>query len=193
MVIRLSFYLFYNAMIRIRILKFLQYVFDSLESMLLGGRRWIQRLIDYHEATRQGNARAQNELGECYYCGDGVEEDVQKAVHWFQQSAEQGFAAAQNNLGECYYYGKGVAKDYMQALHWLQKAAEQGNAAAQFNLGNCYYEGKCVKQDLERAEHWYQESAKQGYFPATLSLLAYYDSHSARPTSPVPPHSPSRQ
>lgn len=33
---------------------------------------------------------AQNELGDCYYYGLGVEQNYEEAVKWYRKSAEQG-------------------------------------------------------------------------------------------------------
>ena len=59
----------------------------------------------YRIAAEQGHADAQYKLGDCYYYGDGVENDKEKAVQWYRKAAEQGHAEAQYKLGDCYYYG----------------------------------------------------------------------------------------
>ena len=54
-------------------------------------------------AAEQGNANAQNNLGEAYYNGEGVAKDTKEAVRWFRMAADQGDADAQNNLGVAYW------------------------------------------------------------------------------------------
>ena len=81
--------------------------------------------------AEQGVAKAQYNLGECYYEGIGVPQDYKQAVYWYSKAAEQGLAEAQYNLGLCYDEGKGVTPDYKQAVYWLSKAAKQGYADAQ--------------------------------------------------------------
>ena len=61
---------------------------------------------DYKEAVRlyrlsaeQGDAKAQFNLGNRYYNGQGVPQDYKEAVKWYRLSAEQGVAQAQYNLG----------------------------------------------------------------------------------------------
>jgi len=78
------------------------------------------------KAAEQGNAIAQNNLGVCYYYGNGIRKDYEKAADCFAKAAEQGNANAQKNLGLCYYDGEGVPQDYEKAVHWLAKATEQG-------------------------------------------------------------------
>ena len=102
----------------------------------------------FRKAAEQGDAKAQHNLGICYYFGRGVEQDYTQAVQWWSKAAEQGLADAHNNLGICYENGEGVEQDYTQAAHWYRKAAEQGDAKAQCYLGDCYYHGNGVEQDL---------------------------------------------
>lgn len=80
--------------------------------------------------AEQGNADVQNNLGNCYYWGKGVEPDYEKAVYWYRKSAEQGNAFAQYNLGHCYYGGYGVEPDHKKAVYWLKKSAKQGDSNA---------------------------------------------------------------
>ena len=42
------------------------------------------------ELAEQGEAEAQNILGKCYYYGNGVEQNYEKAVKYFKMAAEQG-------------------------------------------------------------------------------------------------------
>ena len=101
----------------------------------------------YQKAAEKGDACAQNDLGWCYYKGEGVTRDYNKAVYWYQKAANQGNTQAQCNLGICYEFGKGVAQDYKKAVYWYQKAADRGNARAQCYLGICYKNGEGVTQD----------------------------------------------
>ena len=70
----------------------------------------------YRKAAAQGLAKAQNNVGNCYYSGEGVEEDRHCAFEWYTKSARQGDAEAQNKMGECYYYGRGVSQDHKKAV-----------------------------------------------------------------------------
>ena len=84
----------------------------------------------YTKAAEQGDAAAQFNLGICYDFGEGVEQDMQKAVEWYTKAAEQGNAKAQFNLGGCYKDGEGVEQDKQKAVEWYTKAAEQGYESA---------------------------------------------------------------
>ncbi len=80
-------------------------------------------LREWHPLAKQGNAKAQSNLGLMYYNGQGVTQDYAKAVKWYRKAAEQGNARAQNNLGLMYVGGLGVPQDYVQAHIWLDLAA----------------------------------------------------------------------
>jgi tetratricopeptide (TPR) repeat protein len=84
----------------------------------------------YRKATEQGYAEGQNNLGFCYWSGQGVLTDYTEAVKWYRKAAEQGHAGAQHNLGVCYAQGQGVMKDYVEAYKWLSLASAQGNENA---------------------------------------------------------------
>jgi len=119
--------------------------------------------------TETGDAAAQCELGACYENGEGVEEDVEKAVGLYTKAAAQGHAQAQCNLGLCYEEGKGIGKDIAMAVALYKKAAGQGNAQAQCNLGFCYDIGQGVDKDVATAAGLYQKAAEQG-----VALAQYY-------------------
>ena len=89
--------------------------------------KWFKR------SAEQGNARAQNNLGECYRDGDGVEQNYKEAVAWFKKAVEKENIEALNNLGDCYYWGQGVEQSYKESAKWYQKAAEQGREVSMLN------------------------------------------------------------
>ena len=120
--------------------------------------------------AKSGEAEAQNALGEAYYDGKGVTENLTEAVKWFTKAAEQENAKAQYNLGICYYYGYGVYQNYGEAEKWYTKAAEQGYAEAQTSLGYYYEENHNPKKAVE----WYTKAAEQGLPIAQCNLGVCY-------------------
>ncbi|MDD8027825.1 MAG: hypothetical protein PHI34_15090 [Acidobacteriota bacterium] len=135
--------------------------------------------------AEQGDADAQNSLGEAY--ADSLPPmagDVQ-AVAWYRKAAEQGHAQAQLNLGLMYSMGRGVPQDDVQGALWWRKAAEQGEAAAQLNLGQAYASGEGVPQDYVQAASWWRKSAEQGEAAAQLNLGQAYASGEGVPQDDV--------
>ena len=117
----------------------------------------------FKKSAKQGNAEAQNKLGNCYFNGEGVAENKKEAIKWYVKSAKQNFRNAQYNLAVCYEEGEGVERDDKKSFEWYLKAAEQGDADAQFETGERYYAGKGTKQDYAKAEKWFLNAYKNGY------------------------------
>ncbi len=136
---------------------------------------YIQAVPILKELAENGHAKAQCNLGYCYYYGQGVSQDYSKAVEWYTKAANQKYAGAQNNLGVCYHYGQGVPQDYSKAVEWYTKAANQKYAGAQNNLGVCYAKGQGVSQDYSKAVEWYTKAANQGYALAQNNLGVCYE------------------
>ena len=88
----------------------------------------------YRKSAEQGNAYAQNKLGEMYSVYNQyichIKTDYDEALKWFKLSAEQGFADAQFNMGVMYQYGYGVSMNLESAVRWYRLSAAQGNKAA---------------------------------------------------------------
>ena len=131
--------------------------------------RWIEEL------AKNSDMQAQYELGNYYYKGKGVAQDLTMAASWYQASAEQGYAPAQNNLGDCYGNGYGVETDEKTAFEWYEKAARQGYIVAQNVLGDGYYYGCGVKKDKKTAFKWYEKAAEQGLAEAQYNLGFCYE------------------
>jgi len=74
--------------------------------------------------AQQGDAKAQNYLGEIYEAGISGNPDYQLAALWYQRAADQGLKAAQVNLGFLYESGKGVGQDKAKALNLYRLAAD---------------------------------------------------------------------
>ncbi|HXY09368.1 MAG TPA: GAF domain-containing protein [Terriglobales bacterium] len=78
----------------------------------------------------QGDAAAQFALGVRYETGDGVPQDDQEAVHWFNKAAEQDEPGAQGMLGAYYWAGRSVPADPVKAYFWSILAKTGGDEAS---------------------------------------------------------------
>ncbi len=94
---------------------------------------YVTALKEWTPLAEQGDAYAQNNLGNMYADGRGVLQDDQTAVEWVTRAAEQGNARAQFNLGNMYYKGEGVVQNYIYAHMWWNIAASSGNEVASKN------------------------------------------------------------
>ncbi len=88
----------------------------------------VAKLLE--KAAKLDHPNAQYNLAVMYQKGDGVEQDMQKALFWYEKAAEAHLAIAQYNLGMIYFEGSIVEKDEAKAKELWQKAANQGLEAA---------------------------------------------------------------
>lgn len=90
--------------------------------MGLGLRRNApQGLQLLRDAASQGNAEAQNRLGDYYSGLAGGGDDPAEAARWYSLAARNGNNEAQRRLGVLCAEGKGVPRDPAQAYRWLTR------------------------------------------------------------------------
>jgi len=75
--------------------------------------------------AQAGDARRQYEMGRMCFYGDGMPQDSEQAVEWWQKAAEQGNYEAQLALVSAYRTGTGVEKNGRLANYWLEHAGRQ--------------------------------------------------------------------
>jgi len=115
-----------------------------------------------YSRAKSGDAHAQLDYGVKLQRGDGVAQDYQQAIEWFQKAAHQGYDKAYFNLGVTYMQGIGVSPVPQAAFNWFQKAAEVNFPRAQLVLGQFYISGFGVAADAALAKEWLEKAAQNG-------------------------------
>jgi len=84
---------------------------------------YLQKAAEEHE-----DADALDDLGECYYDGEGVMQDYKRAFGYFLRSYEvdDEHPGALFHLVCCYCHGHGVAQDLKKATQFWSKGAKLG-------------------------------------------------------------------
>lgn len=102
----------------------------TVDCRIRGGEYVDYDRADYRSALKvwlpqaeQGNAEAQNYVGEIFEKGLGQEPDYQSAKQWYEKAADQGNSRAQINLGYLYEKGLGVQPNVTVALNWYRRAS----------------------------------------------------------------------
>jgi hypothetical protein len=122
--------------------------------------------------AERGDVAAMRNIGHLYRWGQGVEKDINQAIHWYRMAAEKGFSRAQANLAAIYLQGdEGIPVNYEEAHKWFAAAAVQNLAVAQYNLGLMYELGLGVEKNDARALGWYNLAAKAGQ-PEAIERLS---------------------
>jgi Sel1 repeat len=84
--------------------------------------------------AERGDANAQFNLGAKYASGDGVVQNYNEAVRWFNKAAEQGHVLSAATLGAFYWAGRGVRQDYVSAYMWSAVAKQGGDEASKYRV-----------------------------------------------------------
>ncbi|XP_030055589.1 protein sel-1 homolog 3 [Microcaecilia unicolor] len=105
--------------------------------------------------------------------GQGVQQDIPKALELLKKAADQNFAPAINSLG--WYYEK-YEKDYQQAVEYWEKADALGHSEAPFNLGVLHSHGLIPGKEKDdfTAYQYYWKSARRGHVDGAVNLAAYW-------------------
>jgi uncharacterized protein len=74
----------------------------------------------YQDGARLGHAGCCYHLGECYFAGAGIAENLTKGFKWYKVAAEKGDVQGTNRCSDCYVLGIGVEKSYELAIYWLE-------------------------------------------------------------------------
>jgi uncharacterized protein len=100
----------------------------------------LEQAIEYlqHAATFFNDKDAQFELAKLYMRGEGVEEDVRRAMHYFSVLSQSGHAGAQAFLADLYWRGKFVPKDQQRALALITVAVENAPAHERLWIEDIY-------------------------------------------------------
>lgn len=121
--------------------------------------------------AEQGNAEAQYQMARFYE----RQNEVEKAVPWYEKAVAQNHAKAQNNLGALYMWGKGVAKDTEKGCKLIEAShAQMGSITGTLNVAACNDQRE--HPDFRKAFENYKIAAEQGDAAAQRLLGQMYAS-----------------
>lgn len=127
---------------------------------------WNQQFEKKFALAKQGDMKAQYDIGNMYLKGQGTARNAKEAFDWFSKSAEQGYSRAEYKLGYLYQRGNGVPKDQDKAYTWLKKSAQKDYTPAMFYLGKLY----TGRGEHDNALFWYSRADEKGYYPAKAEI-----------------------
>ena len=148
----------------------------------------------YSKGQKLGDPRCIYGVGACYYFGDGVEENKEKAKELFIQAYNPLLELIEQEkdnprkqafskfcLGAYYYFGFGnIEKDDNKAFKLIYDSAMQGHIAGIYDLGaNFYYNGVGTSKNLKLSKYYLEIAMKAGLPRARAKYEQYkneYDS-----------------
>ena len=136
---------------------------------------FIEALNGFYILAKNGDAKAQYNVGLMYANGQGGQKDIRKAMSWYEKAAQQDLASAQYNLATLYQAaGELDPHAYTKAAYWYEKAANSGMMQAFNNLAALYLEGQGVKKDPQKALMLFEKASQMGDANAQLNCGIYY-------------------
>jgi localization factor PodJL len=126
-------------------------------------------------AAEHGDASAQFIIATRYLDGEGTQQDVTRAAHWYQKAATAGLAPAQYRLATLFERGRGMPKDVSSALVWYQRAAEQGNVKSMHNAAVIAAGTEAGKADYGLAFKWFLAASQNGLKDSQFNLAVLYE------------------
>lgn len=126
------------------------------------------------QAAAAGDVKAQVELGNIYFRGEGVATDESQAIGWYRKAAAKGDDWSEFSLGMIYAFGKVTPRDYPQAAAWFDKSALNGDLLSAIMLGGMYEQGLGVRQSHSIAIGWFKVAADRGLAKGQYLLAAAY-------------------
>ena len=128
------------------------------------------------KSAKQGNEKAQDLLGRFYaYEPEVVENDIQKAIYWFEKSAKKNYCHAYISLGWLYSGFFKDDKSLQIALDWFQKGIELNCLSVMEALGSMYLYDERLPNRLENGLKWIEKAANLGDVYAQYTLGGFYD------------------
>lgn len=145
----------------------------------------IQVCSNKRPKTNQTPTKLLN-IGDLYRHGDekkGVEQDIHRAIYFYNEAAELENVEAMKNLARIYKKGKhDVEKDNVKSDVWYQRifnfynaSAYQGDTYAMIYLARKYRKGaRGIQQDTVKSISWYEKASEKGNMEALGGLISIY-------------------
>jgi TPR repeat protein len=141
-------------------------------------------LAYWKREAERGEASAMGLLGDCYWMGQNVKQDLKEAERWLFRAANNGDESSMFRLGQFYSTVEDIQLRHgEEAIRWFARAAEKGNPYAVVDMADLYREGKLVPQNYPRAQSLYRGGAEGGDQAAQERLGEMYEKGQGLPPS----------
>jgi len=133
---------------------------------------YLARLRD---KAKKGDANAQAELGDLYFDGRLVEQNIPLATQWYTLAAQRGNTYAQYELGILYHDGIGFEADEKKSNEWFLKADNANDSAlAERMVGEHFMNRLGANYQPIEGIAWYERAGEGGDVQAQLRLGEIY-------------------
>lgn len=126
------------------------------------------------ESASSGNDKAEELLARYLIKGDGIKQDISRAVSLLVSASNKGNAQAKNNLGVLYKRGVFINKDEKAAFELFKEAANEGNSFGLLHYAMCLMKGRGVELNQSLALTSLRKARELGVPRASYILGLYY-------------------
>ena len=123
----------------------------------------------YRKAADLGHVLSMTYLAYSYRFGDGVREDANEALKWYQRAYQNGYRKAAGSIGAMYHYNEVSGADNDEIEELLLEGAAYDSDKAYIPLVERYYFPKYGQENSKLAAYW----AYRAYM-AELPYGSYY-------------------
>lgn len=115
-------------------------------------------------------------IGSMYEIGFAVDQDLEKAVNFYNLSIDMGNKEAAYDLALLYQKDKNVMQNGEEIVRLYKIAIQNNNCNAMYNLAIIYYQGDGVERDFEETVRFLNLAVENGHKHAAeiLGSLYYY-------------------
>lgn len=127
-----------------------KYNFNDTEK----GNEYYKKALEGYEKSENDNenSNAEYRLGNMYLKSLGAEQNIEKAIAWFNKSMQNGNANAAFKLAQIFSTEEYGFFDKEKADIFYRYAAELGNSYANYHLGKQEFENNNIKSSIEYFE-----------------------------------------
>jgi TPR repeat protein len=122
--------------------------------------------------TTKSLAEALRGKGNIYNRGNGIMQDKQTALEFYQKAWELGDVKSAVEIGNLFLFDP--FKDYIKARAYFDSAAAKGEISAMNGIGLMYQYGNGVTKDIYKAKQLYEKAAELGDIGGMISLYYLY-------------------
>ena len=128
----------------------------------------------YKKAAELGHAQSMCYLAYSYRFGEGVEENADTALYWYQKAYQNGKPNAAGNIGNMYHYEEISGADNKTIISLLTEGARNGNDSTYISLAEHYYLSKYNCQNSKLAAYWAYRAYQSEYMYGSFYMGVFY-------------------
>ncbi len=144
--------------------------------MEMGDYQSVVRYLKQWAKDEPKNAVIPLRLGLRYINGEGVKENAEQALKYFEKAAYLGDESAMYIVADMNATGKGCRRNMRRAMDYYTRAAQAEHSPSCVELAKLYCAGVHIQKNVELGIQYYEKAVKYGNAEACLRLaLMYYE------------------